>query len=73
MSRFHPEQAGFHSVRKGRISLLILNSEIALTGSEILACGSSEIILCEDSEITAGTAVVIMHGSPKGCGIVSPD
>ena len=32
--------------------------EIALTGSEILACGSSEIILCEDSEITAVPAVV---------------
>ena len=35
MSRFHPAQAGFHSARTGRISLLILNSEIALTGSEI--------------------------------------
>ena len=32
--------------------------EIALTGSEILACGSSEIIHRVDSEITAETAVV---------------
>ncbi len=38
--------------------------EIALTGSEILACGSSEIILCEDSEITAVPAVVKKNGSP---------
>ena len=53
MSRFRPAQAGFHSARMGRISLLILNSEIALTGSEILACGSSEIIRSADSEITA--------------------
>ncbi len=33
--RFHPAQAGFHSARLGRISLLILNSEIARSGSEI--------------------------------------
>ena len=38
--------------------------EIALTGSEILACGSSEIIHCVDIEITAGTAVV--KESPSG-------
>ena len=45
--------------------------EIALTGSEILACGSSEIILCEDSEITAVPAVVKKNGSPQGCGTLS--
>ena len=38
-----------------------------------MAVAMSEIILCEDSAITAVAAVVIMHGSPKGCGIVSPD
>ena len=37
-----------------------------------MAVAMSEIILCEDSEITAGTAVVMKNGSPKGCGIVSP-
>ena len=42
--------------------------EIALTGSEILACGSSEIILCEDSEITAETAVVKSMAALRGCG-----
>ena len=40
--------------------------EIALTGSEILACGSSEIIHCVDSEITAGTAVVKRIWQPAG-------
>ena len=39
-------------------------SEIALTGSEILARGESEIIRPADSEITAVTAVVIDNGSP---------
>ena len=45
--------------------------EIALTGSEILACGSSEIIHRVDSEITAVPAVVKKNGSPQGCGILS--
>ncbi|MBE6409209.1 MAG: hypothetical protein E7034_01250 [Akkermansiaceae bacterium] len=45
--------------------------EIALTGSEILACGSSEIIHYVDSEITAVPAVVKKNGSPQGCGILS--
>ena len=45
--------------------------EIALTDSEILACGSSEIIYYVDSEITAVPAVVKKNGSPKGCGTLS--
>ena len=45
--------------------------EIALTGSEILVCGSGEIIHCADSEITAETAVVNKNGSPLGCGTLS--
>ncbi|MBQ3240134.1 MAG: hypothetical protein IJB00_03005 [Akkermansia sp.] len=45
--------------------------EIALTCSEILACGSSEIIHYVDSEITAVPAVVKKNGSPQGCGTLS--